>query len=234
MHLKASTILTARRALMALPAPTRGWVVGHLPVRGLAHEMRANVAHDATYWERFYGTGPDPFGFDSSANEAAKFERTIEVCGPGPLGRVLELGASVGTFTELIARRCDHLLAIDISETAVRRARVRLAGFDNVTCETRVLPADLPSGPFDLIIASDVLYYWPMEDLLDTLPRLVAALAPGGALVAVHYVPPMGAILSGGEVHDALDESLPLRRTVADRVEFGAGRPYRVARYEKT
>ena len=46
---------------------------------------------------------------------------------PAPLGRVLEIGCSVGTFTEALAPRCSDLLAIDISKRAVERAAERLS-----------------------------------------------------------------------------------------------------------
>ena len=125
---------------------------------------------DTSYWDAFYAPDPDPFGFDSNPDEGTKFARTLSVCGIGRLGRVLELGCSIGTFTDLLAPLCDEVLAVDISPTAIGRATERLAHHDNVTCEVLALPTDLPGGPFDLIVASDVLYYWPMRDLLRPSP----------------------------------------------------------------
>ena len=50
-------------------------------------------------------------------------------------------------------------------------------------------PADLPHGPFDLVIASEILYYLDATELQQTLEQLHAALAPGARLVAVHWRP---------------------------------------------
>jgi SAM-dependent methyltransferase len=221
------------RALTRLPTGTRLWVVRKIPALDATDQMRANANHDPAYWEAFYEPSYDPFGFDTNPDEARKFERTLDVCGPGPFYSALELGCAVGTFTEPLATRCESVLAVDISSKAVERASKRLAHLPNVTCEVRALPADLPRGPFDLIVASDVLYYWPMADLRRAAPALADALAPGGALVAVHYAPPMGAILSGDEVHDALAKVVTLRHVFSERTDFGAGRPYRVDRFEK-
>lgn len=214
----------ARRVAKQLPSGARSLVVGRLGSKD---------AHDAAYWNAFYAPEPDPFRFDSNPDETTKFERTLSVCGSGRLGRVLELGCSVGTFTHLLAPRSDEVLAVDISPTAVGRATERLAHHDNVTCEVRELPDDLPGGPFDVIVASDVLYYWPLRDLLAAIPRMEAALAAGGALVAVHYLPSMGEVLTGDEVHDALARASTLEHTLSECTEFGVGRPYRVDRYEK-
>jgi SAM-dependent methyltransferase len=234
MGIRPPTSQIVRRALTRLPARPRLWIVKNVPGFAATAQMRANANHDPEYWEAFYGPSHDPFGFDTNPEEALKFERTLELCDAGAFGHALELGCAVGTFTELLAPRCSSVLAVDISATAVKRATERVGHLANVTCEVRALPAEIPLGPFDLIVASDVLYYWPMGDLVRAVPVLADALAPGGAFVAVHYAPPMGSILSGDEVHDALAaEAAHLRQTFSERTEFGAGRPYRVDRFEK-
>ena len=51
------------------------------------------------------------------------------------------------------------------------------------------IPADLPDGPFDLVVASEILYYLDADELQATLDRLCELLAPGARLVAVHWRP---------------------------------------------
>jgi SAM-dependent methyltransferase len=215
--------------LGAIPAKHRDAVVAHLPRRLVPPEMRA---YDPAYFEGLYGAN-DPFGFDRNPEESLKFGRTLELCGAGPIGRAIEMGCSEGSFTRLLAPRCESLLAVDISAAAVDRARERLRDLAHVSVEARALPMDFPDGPFDLIVASDVLYYWPMKDVIETSSRLERELAPGGALVALHYVPRMGTLINGDEVHDALVRHLTLNHVLSERLEFGAGRPYRIDRFEK-
>jgi len=210
-----------------VPAKWRPRVAAALPGRLAPPLTKSDII------EQFFDSGGDPFGFDENPNEQLKFRRTLEVSGEGSLGRVLEIGCAVGSFTELIAPRATHVLAIDVSAPAIEQARQRLKQYPHVQVETRTLPAEFPDGPFDVIIASDVLYYLSMDDLRVCLRQIEAALSPGGALVAVDYTPRVGTLLNGDELHDLLAEHTILSHNLEDRTEFGAGRPYRIDRYEK-
>src|SRR4051794_21295996 len=128
--------------------------------------------------ERFYAGGHDPFGFDSNPYEAAKFDDLLGVIGAGPFEHALEVGCSIGSFTERLAPRCGELLATDISQVAVERAQERLARHPNVRVERRTIPGEMPDGRFDLIVCSDVLYYLPTSRLRRTLA--LRALRPAG------------------------------------------------------
>ena len=77
--------------------------------------------------------------------------------------RGLEAGAPIGVFTDMLANRCDGLLAVDVSERAVAAARRSLTGRRHVRVERRTLPEEMPHGPFDLIVSSEVLYYFPRK-----------------------------------------------------------------------
>jgi predicted TPR repeat methyltransferase len=77
------------------------------------------------------------FPFDQLPEERRKFAATLDRCGPGPFDRALELGCSVGTFTELLAPRCRSLLAVDVSQRAVDRTRARLSSATWVRGRTR-------------------------------------------------------------------------------------------------
>ena len=183
-------------------------------------------------FDHFFDHG-DPFGFDINPEERLKFRRTLEVCGEGALGRVLELGCAVGSFTELLAPRAADVLAVDVSQAAVDQVAQRLRDHPNVRAKAMTLPAEFPDETFDLVVASDVLYYLSVQDLRRCLARIEAALDDGGAFVAVHYVPRMGSVLNGDEAHDVLAAHTTLRHVLAERTEFGAGRTYRVDRFER-
>lgn len=105
----------------------------------------------------------------------------------------------------MLAPRCDELLAVDAVEKAVEIARERLVGQDHVRVERRTLPEEMPDGPFDLIVVSEILYYWPRETVLQALRLFEEVLAPGGVLVAVHWRKETRTYpLQGDEVHDLL------------------------------
>lgn len=213
-----------RRALYALPSRLRSRLVSMLPEFLADPAMRGSTDFDRLYG----GSDTDPFGFDTHPEERLKFTRTLDLCGPGPFERALEIGCSIGTFTELLAPQCTSLLATDISEQAVRTALGRLGAFPQVTCEVRDLRHEFPEGFFDLIVASDVLYYWTIDMIVDVLRHIEQGLAPGGTLVTLHYIPRIGTLLNGNEVHDLLAQESRLDHVFTDETEFGDGRRYRV------
>jgi cyclopropane fatty-acyl-phospholipid synthase-like methyltransferase len=99
------------------------------------------------------------------------------------------------------------LLAVDVSERAVAEARKRLSGREHFRVERRTLPEEMPHGPFDLIVASEVLYYFTREEMLATLEAFERELAPGGTLLAVHWRRETRTYpLQGDDVHELLRE----------------------------
>jgi cyclopropane fatty-acyl-phospholipid synthase-like methyltransferase len=157
------------------------------------------------YFEELYAGSGDPWNFETSEYERNKYERTLAVLGERRFARALEAGASIGVFTEMLADRCDGLLAVDVSERAVVAARRRLSGRKHVLVERRTLPEEMPDGPFDRIVASEVLYYFPREEMLSTLRAFERELAQGGAMLAVHWRRETRTYpLQGNEVHELL------------------------------
>jgi predicted TPR repeat methyltransferase len=157
------------------------------------------------YFERLYAESEDPWNFEASEYERDKYARTLAALGDRTFRRSLEAGASIGVFTEMLADRCEELLAVDVSERAVAVAQRRLSGRENVRVERRTLPEQMPSGPFDLIVASEVLYYFPAEEMLTVLRGFERELARGGTLLAVHWQRKTETYpLQGDEVHELL------------------------------
>jgi predicted TPR repeat methyltransferase len=171
------------------------------------------------YFERLYAESDDPWDFETSDYEQNKYATTLAVLGERTFRRALEAGASIGVFTEMLADRCDELLAVDVSERAVAAARRRLSGRDHVRVERGTLPEEMPGGPFDLIVASEVLYYFPREEMLAVLQAFERELARGGALLAVHWRRETRTYpLQGDEVHELLAQNtrLEIRETVIE------------------
>lgn len=160
------------------------------------------------YFEALYAVDPDPWRFESSPYERRKYAHTLGAVGPRR-GRVLEVGCSIGVFTELLAPRCAELMAIDASERAVTRTRQRLGERPGVRVERRELPEELPAGAWDLIVCSEVLYYLDRALLDRSVPAIAAEIAPGGSLLAVHWRPRTRSYpMLGDEVHELLAGAL--------------------------
>ena len=166
------------------------------------------------YFEGLYAESDDPWNFEASEYEQNKYAGTLAVLGERTFQRALEAGASIGVFTEMLSDRCDELLAVDVSERAVAAARRRLSGRRHVRIERRTLPEEMPDGPFDLIVASEVVYYFPREELLTVLRGFERELAQGGILLAVHWRRKTETYpLQGDEVHNLLVEHTRLLNT---------------------
>ena len=157
------------------------------------------------HFEELYKRSEDPWSFATSEYERRKYERTLGALEGRRFLRALELGCSIGVFTAMLAPHCDELLAVDTSRRAVNLARKRLADFPSVRVERRTLPEETPEGPFDLIVASEILYYFTEEVMLAALRRFEEVLAPGGSMLAVHWRgEPKTHPLRGDEVHELL------------------------------
>ena len=168
-------------------------------------------------FEARYAESPDPWDFETSAYEHDKYERTLAALGDRHYGRAFDAGCSIGVFTAMLAERCDDLLAVDIAQPAVDAASERLAAHDHVHVERRTLPDEWPAGPFDLVVCSELLYYWDRPTLEAALGVMVESLAPGGRLIAVHFRPPSRIDpLTGDVVHALLRERLALAHVGAE------------------
>ncbi len=147
---------------------------------------------NATGFEALYREQSDPWGYHRSGYERDKYCATLDACGPGPFTAGLELGGSIGVFTGLLAPRCDGLVSLDSAPTAVAAARAHLdrRGLaDRVDVRLGEIPRDIPDGRFELVVASEILYYVPEPQLTQTLVALEQCLVTAGRLVAVHWRP---------------------------------------------
>lgn len=156
-------------------------------------------------FEQRYRRDGDPWGYETSRYERAKYVATLAAGGAGPFASALELGSSIGVFSALLAPRCRALVTIDGAATAVAAARGRLAGLDRVSTVLGRIPDDIPRRDYDLIVASEILYYLTAAQLEATLEVVRECLVAGGRLVAVHWRPPgPERPLTAAEVHERL------------------------------
>ncbi len=109
-----------------------------------------------------------------------------EVAGLQP-GRVLDVGCGEGADAVWLARNGWDVTALEVSGLALRRAaeHARDAGVAIRWVHAELAEADLPPGSFDLVSAQ----YPALLRTPDAVAEraLLAAVAPGGALLLVHH-----------------------------------------------
>ena len=156
-----------------------------------------------SYFEDLYRANPDPWGFETSDYEAQKYQTTIAALPKERYSNALEIGGSIGVLTALLARRCDSLLSIDVSETAQQKAIARCQDLPHVRFQIASVPQDYPDEMFDLTLLSEVGYYLSWDDLRKTQQLILEHLRVGGHLLLVHWTLfAKDYPLTGDEVHE--------------------------------
>ncbi|MBC5825629.1 MAG: methyltransferase domain-containing protein [Candidatus Eremiobacteraeota bacterium] len=158
---------------------------------------------DPEYFVALYRHNDDPWNFAGSGYEAAKYATTIAALPAARYGSAFEIGCSIGILTAMLAKRCDALLAVDVSDRALELARLRCSTSSHVRFAAMAVPKQFPSDTFDLIVLSEVGYFWSRPDLALARDRMIAALRPQGIVLLVHWTPPVsGHPVSADEVHE--------------------------------
>lgn len=173
---------------------------------------RRTATIPADYFEKKYRSDIDPWQFRTSDYEREKYQATIAALGRTGYANALELGCSIGVLTALLAERCDSITAIDASPTAIAAAReTRL---DNVSFGVGILPKDFPTGKFDLVVLSELLYYFEEADLQRIATLCSGSLLSDGEIVLCHWLGETDYPLAGSAASDLFAEAVGVRLPV--------------------
>ncbi|MCU1367391.1 MAG: SAM-dependent methyltransferase [Ilumatobacteraceae bacterium] len=161
-------------------------------------------------FEAAYASETDPWAFATSQYELSKYATTISALGSDHYRRCFEPGCSIGVLTELLTQRVDEVIACDASASAVRQARDRTAQSARARIINATIPQWWPSGRFDLIVLSELGYYWDRAGFDTVLDLCRHSLVDGGAeVIAVHWLGTSADhVRSGAEVHEQLCDRL--------------------------
>ena len=182
--------------------------------------MKAESTTAASFFEAKYKDERDPWRFASSPYELGRYDATIRALEPGRYRAAFEPGCSVGVLTARLAALCDAVEAIDFSPTAVSSARERCAGLPNVRIACMSLPERLPVEGFDLIVLSEIGYYFKAPEWSQLSSDLITPMLRGSTLLATHWLGTSADHCIGGdEVHAILSQNGALRLEHSDRQE---------------
>lgn len=153
--------------------------------------MRPDHSLDAGYFDDVFASDDDPWSLASSGYEAAKYAASIAAIDDRRYRTALEIGCAHGVLTRHVAPLCDAVLAIDISQRAVDLARARCADLNTVRIERAAFPHEMPDQPpaaaFDLVLVSEVAYYWDDADIARAAAAIRQVAAPGCRILLVHW-----------------------------------------------
>ncbi|WP_017607414.1 class I SAM-dependent DNA methyltransferase [Nocardiopsis xinjiangensis] len=172
------------------------------------------MSADPDLFTRMYERSPDPWHFRSRWYERRKRALTLAALPEERYGSAFEPGCSIGLLTRDLADRCSRLLAMDSAPGAVAQARRELSGVGHVRVVRGRVPESWPEGSFDLVVLSEVLYYFGDTDLQGVLDRTLASSRRGATVIAVHWRHAADEhVRTGDDVHRILDEAPWLART---------------------
>ncbi len=152
-----------------------------------------------------YRDDPDPWDFSRRFYEQRRYDLTVAALPRSRYRRAFEPACAVGELTRRLAERCDEVVASDWATAAVARARATQGHLTNVAWSVAAVPEDWPSGRFDLVVLSELGYYFSPDALAGVRDRAIASLEPHGTLLAVHWLGHSpDHLLHGDEVHTVL------------------------------
>ncbi len=195
---------------------------GNLSTETSTQNANASSSLPNGYFESVYDASEDPWNFETSEYEREKYHATITALPRAMYANALEIGCSIGVLTERLAEFCAHLLALDVSEQALRKARQRCAYLPQVEFRHMRVPDEFPNDEYDLIVVSEVAYYWSTEDLERAQKLIVEQTKTGAHILLVHWTP---FVPDYPQTGDAVHESfLRLARDEKNSAEDAGGR----------
>jgi len=206
------------------------------PPRSLVYSARNKInvwlgnADRRFVFEKLYLEHGDIWNYETSDYERTKYRRTMDciVAQRSSNASVLEVGCSIGVFTELLAAQFEQVTAIDISQEALALAARRHSrpNIRFVRSGIRELPA---TSRYDVIVCAEILYYIPEGDVTQVVNKLANLLSDQGIVVTVSGVTDSK---SDARYFDDWNDALTERfeRLALDHVE-DRNRPYRIAAF---
>ena len=162
--------------------------------------MRKSGTLPPEYFEEKYQADIDPWRFKTSEYERDKYQATLGSLTKDRYPAALEVGCSIGVLTKLLSPRCVSLLAVDSSPTAIEAAKSVSA--PNVVFRVANLPAEFPKGKFDLIVLSEILYYFDKSDLARVAQSCIDSISQDGQIVLCHWLGETDYPLTGVEASE--------------------------------
>lgn len=136
-----------------------------------------------TDFEREYQRTEDPWSTKTGLIEHFRLKKLYQMISTGKFNnkRILDIGCGEGVFTQQILKMADVVVGVDISETAVARAKEDVPdGFFKVG---DIVSIDFEEKSFDLVLCLEMLYYLSAQERRQVLERIYFLLTDSGCLL---------------------------------------------------
>lgn len=170
-------------------AAIRRWVADET---WLKRALTAQRWMSRMYFEARYVI-PDPWRLRTSPYEQERALASLHILGDRRYASAIEVGCGEGIFTARLLDRCEHVVAVDFSALAIRRARRQFASDPRVEVRQLDVRTERLDRTFDLVFCAELFYYLNHAECEVVGAQLVRWVAAGGDLCLVH----------GTSMHDA-------------------------------
>lgn len=161
------------------------------------------------YFDRLYERDADPWQFQTSDYERDKYAATLAALPRERYQTAIEIGCSISVLTQMLAPRCGEILGLDISQAAIGSAQERCANMPHVQFQVAQFPHVELQRTFDLILLSEVLYYFDAIDIVTVADKVWEIAKPGADIVCVHWLGPTPDYpMTGDQAMTAFEQAL--------------------------
>lgn len=134
-------------------------------------------------FRRRFGEDPDAYDRTRPVSPPAVFDDVVRLAGLQPGSSVVEVGPGTGQATRPLAERGLRMFALEPDPRLAARARRNLAGFTDVSVDTRSFEEWEPgNATFDAVVACNS-FHWVDPEV--RLVKAAAVLRPQGCLVVI-------------------------------------------------
>ena len=147
-------------------------------LRELFHRPRW-YADTPDEFERLFRWSQDPWNFEASSYERRRLQGLLEIVKQYPHDTILEVGCAEGVFTSELSKIAKRVVAIDVSPTALARAKQRCKDVTFVQSSLQDFQWD---SRFDLVVCAETLYY------VKDVPEAIQHLSNLGSYCLVSYI----------------------------------------------
>lgn len=154
----------------------------------LAQVQAARAASASAYFARNAARWDDMRSLHAA--EAEVEAAIAALAGPGPFGRMVDLGTGTGRMLRLLGPRAGCALGLDLSQQMLNVARAQTTASGLTGCELRhgdILATGLPDGWADLVVVHQVLHY--LSEPAAAVMEAARLVARGGRLLVIDFAP---------------------------------------------
>jgi SAM-dependent methyltransferase len=171
--------------------------------------MNIDPARSQEAFEACYSGGRDPWSFANDPYELGRYQSILASLQRSSYGTIYEPGCSIGVLTWSLAAIADRVIATDFAPSAIAQARARCARRPNIEFICADLQGFTPREPLDLIVFSEIGYYFSATALTAIVSKLADEMPQGSEFVAAHWLGTSDDhVLHGHRVHEIVGHCL--------------------------